>query len=70
MDDLIKVEGHSSLARDESSSAIVNTDVYAYTMAKKRRLRIQTQEIEINSLKEEVKEVKSLLKVLIESMHG
>ena len=34
---MIKVEGHTNLVRDESSSAIVNTDFNAYRAVKKRQ---------------------------------
>ena len=37
----VRVEGYSSLARDEESSAIVNTDVNAYQLAKKRKEEVQ-----------------------------
>ena len=34
---MIKVEGHSHLLRDESSTAIVSTDYNAYIAVKRRR---------------------------------
>ena len=66
----IRVEGYSSLARDEESSAIVNTDVNAYQLAKKRKERMQTQSNEINNLKEEVNEIKNLLQNIVEKLNG
>ena len=66
----IRVEGYSSLARDEESSAIVNTDVNAYQLAKKRKERMQTQSNEINNLKEEVSEIKKLLQNIVEKLNG
>jgi hypothetical protein len=66
----VRVEGYSSLARDEESSAIVNTDVNAYQLAKKRKERMQTQSNEINNLKEEVNEIKNLLQNIVEKLNG
>jgi len=37
MDNYVKVDGHSSLVRDEETTAIVNTDIEAYYLAKKRK---------------------------------
>ena len=69
----IKVEGHSDLARDESSNAIVNTNKSAYLMAKKRADEAQRQRDEIrqtarelNSLKSEMHEIKNMLLKLVE----
>jgi len=65
-----RVEGYSSLARDDESSAIVNTDMNAYQLAKKRKEKMQTQTNEINTLKGEVGEIKELLQTLIEKLNG
>ena len=61
----IKVEGHSHLVRDEESHAIINTDVEQYRLTMRRRQIMQTQRDEINSLKEDMAEIKSLLKGLV-----
>ncbi len=61
----IKVEGHSHLVRDEESHAIINTDVEQYRLTMRRRQIMQTQRDEINSLKEDMEEIKSLLKGLV-----
>ena len=66
----VRVEGHSSLARDEESSAIVNTDLNAYQLAKQRKERMQAQINEINNLKEEVSEIKHLLQNIVEKLNG
>ena len=72
MDELLKVEGHSDLVRDNRSHAIINTNKSAYETAKKRAEETQRQrdEIretarEINNLKCEMHEIKSLLKLLV-----
>ena len=65
-----KVEGHADLIRDETSSAIINTNVEQYRLVMKRREVMKAQRSEINTLKQEVKEIKDLLKDIIEKLHG
>ena len=63
----IRVEGHSDLERDESSGAIVNTNIEQWKLAKLRKQRFKQQRTsEINNLKEEVSEIKSMLTQLME----
>ena len=73
MSDYIKVQGHSNLVRDVNSHAIINKDKNAYHPAKRRAEEAQRQrdEIrgatrEINNLKCEMHEIKSMLKTLLE----
>jgi len=68
----IKVEGHDSLARDVRSNAIVNTskNEYQLYMNRIRSREQQSDEIrntikEINVLKQELFEIKNLLKKVI-----
>ena len=61
----IKVEGHTHLIRDEESHAIINTDVEQYRLTMRRRQILRNQKEEINSLRQEVSEIKGLLKELI-----
>ena len=68
----IKVAGHDSLARDVRSNAIVNTskNEYQLYMNRIRSREQQSDEIrntikEINLLKQELFEIKSLLKEVI-----
>ena len=68
----IKVEGHSSLVREQVSNGIVNTDKNAYTiyMQRIREARKSNDDLkyavrEINSLKTELKEIKDLLGKLV-----
>ena len=73
MSEYLKVEGHEHLIRDMGSKAIVNTNRFAYMAAVQRsknaqkakdELRDATREI--NILKSEMHEIKSLLVQLVE----
>ena len=73
MSDYIKVQGYSGLVRDSNTNAIINKDKSAYNLAKRRAEEAQRQrdEIrgatrEINNLKCEMHEIKSMLKTLLE----
>ena len=73
MSDYIKVEGYNNLVRDTNTRAIINKDKNAYNLAKRRAEEAQKQrdEIrgasrEINNLKCEMHEIKSMLKTLLE----
>jgi hypothetical protein len=68
----IKVEGHSSLARDIKSNAIVNTNKSEYQLYMNRikNREQQSDQIrntikEINILKQELFEIKNLLKEVL-----
>ena len=68
----IKVEGHTSLVRDVRSNAIVNHNVSEYqTYMKRIRDReqqgdqIRNAVKEINTLKAELREIKGLIKELV-----
>ena len=68
----IKVEGHSSLVREQVSNGIVNTDKNAYTiyMQRVREARKSNDDLkfavrEINNLKAELTEIKQLLGKLV-----
>ena len=73
MSEYLKVEGHEHLVRDMGSKAIVNTNRFAYMAAVERsknaqktkdELRDATREI--NILKSEMHEIKSLLLRMVE----
>ncbi len=68
----VKVEGYTSLVRDISSNGIVNTNVSEYqTYMKRIRAReqhgdqIRNAVKEINTLKAELREIKDLIKELV-----
>ena len=67
----MKVKGHNSLIRDENSNAIVNTDLSEYnnylslrSKRKQKSERIDNMENELKSLKDDINEIKTLLKAL------
>ena len=73
MSEYIKVQGHASLVRDTRTNAVINKDKNAYNIAKRRAEEAQRQrdEIrgasrEINNLKCEMHEIKSMLKTLLD----
>ena len=72
-----KVEGETDLVRDMNSHAIINRNKGAYDIAVKRAKAAQQQRDqirdttrEINSLKCEMHEIKSLLKELVGNNNG
>ena len=72
-EDYIKVEGYENLVRDTHSNAIINTSRSAYEAAVLRSKNVQKQRDElrdatrqINILKSEMHEIKSLLVKLVD----
>ena len=68
----LKVEGHSELVRDLNSNAIVNTNttecsayMRKYKLREKNNDLLRNAVKEINTLKSELYEIKSLLKEVI-----
>jgi len=64
MNDYIKVKGHENLYRDPSTGAIINTEKPTKNTIANRFTAINT---DINNLKEDVSEIKRLLRQLIEN---
>tara|TARA_Y100000768_G_C23510490_1_gene465699 strand:- start:3 stop:215 length:213 start_codon:yes stop_codon:yes gene_type:complete len=67
----MKVEGHNNLVRENDSNAIVNTDLSEYnnylslrSKRKQKSERIDNMENELKSLKDDINEIKTLLKAL------
>ena len=61
---MIPVEGHKSLFRDEDTNAIVNTDTIAYDNYINNKLTNSDKRAEMDEVKREHAELKSLLKDL------
>tara|TARA_R100000278_G_scaffold16224_3_gene16485 strand:- start:868 stop:1074 length:207 start_codon:yes stop_codon:yes gene_type:complete len=67
---MIKVEGHSHLYRDETSGAIINCDDSGYDQYIKSLNYRKNQKEELNNMKKELDEIKSLLKILVEGKNN
>ena len=65
--DHIKVAGHDGLVRDQNTGAILNLDDYAIE-ARRKSKHLGSALEDINMLKNEVSEIKTLLRELIK--HG
>jgi hypothetical protein len=63
---MIKVEGHPNLYRDEKTGAIINCDDIAYNKYVNSLNIRQSQEREIEQMKNELSDIKQLLKQLLE----
>jgi hypothetical protein len=62
----IPVEGNPGLVRDSATGAIINIDKSKANKARKAREAILKEKEEIQELKSDVAEIKSLLKQLLE----
>jgi len=62
---MIPVEGHKGLYRDQKTNAIVNCDDYQYEEYIKASQKILEEKNEIQTLKHEIEELKSLVSALI-----
>ena len=63
-----KVEGHSSLVRDTESGAVINNDSTSYQNYIAMREQKLKEKERIGNIKEEIVEIKSLLKDLINKL--
>ena len=67
---MIKVEGHSHLYRDETTGAIINCDDSGYDQYIKSLNYRKNQKEELDNMKKDLDEIKSLLKVLVEGKNN
>jgi hypothetical protein len=63
---MIRVEGHPNLYRDERSGAIINCDSVAYNQYVNSLNARDSQKREIDNIKNDINEIKCLLKQLLE----
>ena len=56
-----KIEGQPNLIRDDSNMAIINKNTSTLIKARMLKERYRNQESEINTLREEVQEMKQIL---------
>jgi len=62
---LIPVNGHKNVYRDENSNAIVNCDTHEYAQYVRMRNEKKKQKEEIEEIKNDISEIKSLLRELL-----
>ena len=63
----IKIEENNDLVKDTRSGAVLNTNMNSYTASKRRKLYNQQRENDINSIREELAELKGMLRRLLEN---
>lgn len=63
----VSIEGHSNLVKDRNTGAVLNIGTNFEQLRKNKEAR-KKQQIEFNELKNEVGEMKDLLKQIIKKM--
>ena len=66
---MIKVKGYSHLYRDEKTGAIINKDTSSYRSRLNTITSLDKEKSELNRMREEIDELKGLLKDLVESKY-
>ncbi|ADO98714.1 hypothetical protein PHM1_090 [Eurybiavirus PHM1] len=64
--ELVPVEGYTTLGRDPVSNAILNTDTTQYDAYIKARENVKEKDRTLKDLKDEVAELKALVKDLVQ----
>ena len=62
---MIRVEGYKNLYRDEKSGAIINFDTTSYNQYVNSLSYKELQKQELDKMREDIDEIKSLLKELL-----
>ena len=68
MSDYIKVEGHPNLVRDKKSGVILNINKTELEANRIRKEKQREKDKEIEQLKNDVSEIKSMLNKLVEKL--
>ena len=63
-----KIEGRPDLERDDSNNAIINRDTSSFLQARAAKERRRIEKNEINTLKDEINDMKELLLQINEKM--
>tara|TARA_R100000353_G_C6365961_1_gene157595 strand:+ start:116 stop:313 length:198 start_codon:yes stop_codon:yes gene_type:complete len=63
---MIPVKDHHALYRDENSNAIVSTDMTEYKKYIDARNQKQNERAELDELKDEIKEIKEMLRSIVD----
>tara|TARA_R100000231_G_scaffold2309_4_gene4062 strand:- start:36 stop:248 length:213 start_codon:yes stop_codon:yes gene_type:complete len=64
MSKMIPVEGHKNLFRDENSGAIINRDKNAYNDYMDQKRRNTDKQVELDEMKKEIEELKTMFNSL------
>ena len=62
---MIPVEGHKNLFRDPETGAILDNDTKAYSQHISKRNRKLDEKAELDAMKKDIDEIKSLLQQLV-----
>ena len=62
---MIPVQDHKNLYRDEESGAIISTDSIGYAQYIKSKSKKRIEKDELDKIKSDINEIKSLLKEII-----
>jgi hypothetical protein len=62
---MIPVKGHPNLYRDEESGAIINCDNNSYNQYVNSLSNRESQKNELNKIKQDIDEIKTLLKEIV-----
>ena len=65
-----KIKGKDHLIKDEYSQAVINTERDAYTLYKRRQTIMQVKNGEIEQLKSEMSELKTMMTQVLERCNG
>jgi hypothetical protein len=64
---MISVEGHKNLKRDETTGAIINVDSTEYIRYMSNKKNRKTQKDEIDIIKNDISEIKTILMQILEN---
>lgn len=67
MSEYVQVEQDSSLYKNTETGAVINVDDQAYTNYMKMKQRKSKQNREIDQLKDEISELKGMIKTLLDN---
>ena len=67
---MIRVEGHKNLKRDEETGAIINTDSTEYNRYLNTMKNRRSQKNEIDEIKGDITEIKSILMQLLKERNS
>lgn len=64
----VKVKDHENLVKDTETKAVLNTDLTSLEAYRAHRNKQRQKDGEIERLKEDVKEIKDILQLLVEKI--